>query len=177
MSHNTAENCRFDPALMPFPDRFDEQRSEVSREQVTPFRHKRDVILDFHSSPDAILNALHQAGWRVTPIAQAQRSEQQECQVTGGSSRMCDSAEDDLLSAQKLDLSRLREHDEKLTNEVRKRVLLEVSQDRTATGHASKVEKIAVELKEQLAEVERLVQGNLTGCGTCRTILRLISEG
>jgi hypothetical protein len=32
-----------------------------------PRKHKRDVILEFYSSPDKILNALHQAGWEVRP--------------------------------------------------------------------------------------------------------------
>src|SRR5262245_61829000 len=30
-------------------------------------KDKRDIILEFHSSPDAILNALHQAGWQIIP--------------------------------------------------------------------------------------------------------------
>lgn len=30
-------------------------------------RDKRDIILDFHGSPDAILNALHQGGWAIVP--------------------------------------------------------------------------------------------------------------
>lgn len=38
-------------------------------------KDKRDIILEFHSSPDAILNALHQAGWQVTPKTHPQRSE------------------------------------------------------------------------------------------------------
>lgn len=32
-------------------------------------KDKRDIILEFYSSPDAILNALHQAGWKVVPEA------------------------------------------------------------------------------------------------------------
>src|SRR5260370_424948 len=35
-----------------------------------PQTHKRDVILEFHSSPDAILNALHQAGGQVISRSQ-----------------------------------------------------------------------------------------------------------
>lgn len=34
-------------------------------------RDKREIILDFHGSPDAILNALHQAGWKVVPKEEA----------------------------------------------------------------------------------------------------------
>lgn len=42
----------------------------MTQENITigtlmPLKHKRDVILELYSSPDAILNALHQAGWTV----------------------------------------------------------------------------------------------------------------
>jgi len=30
-------------------------------------KHKRDIILQFCSNPDAVLNALHQEGWQVIP--------------------------------------------------------------------------------------------------------------
>lgn len=51
--------------------------STESQQQIAPKKDKREVILEFHSSPDAILNALHQAGWRIIPrLAQPQRSEQ-----------------------------------------------------------------------------------------------------
>jgi hypothetical protein len=43
------------------------------RTHTPTLRHKHDVILDFHSSPDAILNALHQAGWAITPKADIER--------------------------------------------------------------------------------------------------------
>ena len=56
-----------------------EDENEVEQHsELAPQKHKHDVILEFHSSPDAILNALHQAGWQVIPKAQPQRSEQQE---------------------------------------------------------------------------------------------------
>lgn len=32
-----------------------------------PEHDKREVLLDFVSNPDALLNALHQAGWAITP--------------------------------------------------------------------------------------------------------------
>jgi hypothetical protein len=57
-------------------------------------KHKRDVILEFYPSPDAILNALHQAGWKVVErshetAAQPQRGEPKlgrsgdQCQTCG----------------------------------------------------------------------------------------------
>lgn len=35
--------------------------------------HKRDVILQFCSNPDAVLNALHQSGWSVVTKDEAKR--------------------------------------------------------------------------------------------------------
>ncbi len=32
-----------------------------------PIKDKRDILLAFHSSPDALLNALHQGGWVIIP--------------------------------------------------------------------------------------------------------------
>lgn len=40
---------------------------EDRRQPKIPDRHKRDVLLEFVSNPDAALNALHQAGWKVVP--------------------------------------------------------------------------------------------------------------
>jgi hypothetical protein len=40
---------------------------KAATDEVTPTADKRDVILQFASNPDAVLNALHQAGWRVVP--------------------------------------------------------------------------------------------------------------
>jgi hypothetical protein len=34
---------------------------------MKPSKDKRDVILSFCSNPDAVLNALHQAGWAIVP--------------------------------------------------------------------------------------------------------------
>jgi hypothetical protein len=38
-------------------------------EPLPPLQDKRDVLLGFVSNPDAALNALHQAGWSITPRA------------------------------------------------------------------------------------------------------------
>jgi hypothetical protein len=35
--------------------------------EAHPMKHKRDIILQFCSNPDAVLNALHQEGWQVVP--------------------------------------------------------------------------------------------------------------
>ena len=40
---------------------------------VDSSQSKRDVILAFHSSPDAILNALHQGGWAIVPRDEIER--------------------------------------------------------------------------------------------------------
>jgi hypothetical protein len=41
-------------------------------------KHKRDIILEFCSNPDAVLNALHQAGWKVVPKSDAETQLTQE---------------------------------------------------------------------------------------------------
>src|SRR5438552_19185095 len=50
-----------------------------------PLKHKRDVILEFNSSPDAILNALHQAGWQIIP----KQSEPEPCLYCGEPENEC----------------------------------------------------------------------------------------